>query len=244
VTIETHNVHLNASYAATRAGVKPGPHVLLSVTDTGCGMDLATQERAFEPFFTTKEKGKGTGLGLSTVFGIVKQHGGHVWLWSEPGRGATFKIYLPSVESPTTPAPPPPRGSVDTGSETILLVDDDEGVRRVTLSILTRAGYHVLVASSAAEALALHHEHPGSIHLLLTDVVMPLQSGPALAAELKALRPDLPVIYLSGYTDDAIVHHGLVDRGQAFLQKPIAPAVLTRKIREVLGKASPAPAPR
>jgi PAS domain S-box-containing protein len=213
-----------------------GSQVMLAVTDSGIGMDAATAARVFEPFFTTKGLGKGTGLGLSTVFGIVEQSGGSIQLFSEPGKGSTFKIYLPRV---TGTAPAGARGSVSPprasrGVETILLVEDDEQVRGVAHKILEMNGYRVIVAGSAREAIAASERHPEVIDLLLSDVVMPLMSGPELAKRLVLARPDLKVLCMSGYTDDSVMRHGVFEAKIAFLQKPITPLVLAAKVREVL----------
>jgi len=235
LTIQTERVEITPQHAVARAGLKSGAYVALTVRDTGVGMDQATQDRAFEPFFTTKAVSKGTGLGLSTVFGIVKQHGGHIELRSEIGNGTTFTIYLPRVEGISVAPGPRAQGPSAGGSETVLLVEDEAGVRGVILSILQRAGYEVLVASSGAEALERSSRHAGRIHLLLTDVVMPDMSGPALAAELTIQRADISILYMSGYADDAIALHGGPVQRRAFLQKPVTPETLTRKIREVLG---------
>ena len=236
LTIETSNVEIDEEYATTHVAVKPGSYVQLAVTDTGCGMDEQTRARLFEPFFTTKEKGKGTGLGLSTVYGIVKQSGGNVWVYSELGQGTTFKIYLPRELSATTamaikPSTAPMRS---TGTETILVVEDEEALRKVAKRGLEGAGYRVLTASDGHDALLVSAQHAGDIHLLLTDVVMPRMSGRAVAQELLKTRPTLKVVYMSGYTDDAIVHHGVLDAGTPFLAKPFTSADLTRKAREVL----------
>ena len=235
LTIETANVTLDETYAATHTVVQPGPYILLAVSDTGTGMDAAIKARAFEPFFTTKPKGKGTGLGLATVYGIVKQSGGYVWVYSEPGRGTTFKIYLPRVDAPVQPAQPPvaTTGSRQ-GSETILVVEDQDEVRRLTRRILEARGYRVLVAANGAAALRLAHEQRGSIHLLVTDVVMPGMSGRELGLLLAAAHPTMKVLYLSGYTDESIVRHGVLEPGVAFLQKPFTADVLACKVREVL----------
>ncbi|MEO6603263.1 MAG: PAS domain S-box protein, partial [Polyangiaceae bacterium] len=234
LTIETGNVELDAEYTREHPGAAPGPHVMLAVSDTGIGMDKATQARVFEPFFTTKEVGRGTGLGLSTVFGIAQQSGGSVWVYSEPGKGTTFKIYLPCVDAAIDAVSPEFAASALRGSETILLVEDQEQVRAVAKAILTRNGYHVLVAQHAAEARDLCRLHAEPIALLLTDVVMPQMSGAELAKQLLRKRPELKVLYMSGYTDDSVVRHGILESEMAFLQKPFTPETLTRKVREVL----------
>jgi two-component system cell cycle sensor histidine kinase/response regulator CckA len=237
LTIETSAVDLGDDYARAHANVKPGRYVLLAVSDTGCGMDAATQARIFEPFFTTKGLGKGTGLGLSTVFGIVKQAGGHVAVYSEAGRGATFKVYLPAVEAADRRAAATLAPVVRGGTETILLLEDDPTVRSFTGIALRAKGYTVLEASSAAAALTLAAEHPGSIDLLITDVVMPGMGGREAAERLGKVRPGLKVMYVSGYTDDAIVRHGVLEAETAFLQKPFSGSALAAKVRAVLDAA-------
>jgi CheY-like chemotaxis protein len=234
LTVEIANAVLDEAYANEHLGVKPGPHVLLAVSDTGTGMDPATQARIFEPFFTTKEKGKGTGLGLSTVFGIVQQTGGSIWVYSEIGRGTTFKVYLPSVDGAVDEAHVTVAPLTLRGSETILLVEDEEAVRAVACSILKRQGYRVLVAGNGGEALLHCERHTGAIDLLLTDVVMPQMSGPELAKRLAPTRPKMKVLCMSGYTDDAVVRHGALEPGISFIQKPFTPESLTRKVRELL----------
>jgi two-component system, cell cycle sensor histidine kinase and response regulator CckA len=233
VSIEVANVVLDEAYAETHLPAKAGAYVMLAITDTGSGMDKATQLRIFEPFFTTKDKGKGTGLGLSTVFGIVQQGGGHIWVSSEPSKGTTFEVYLPraaaEVDVPAAPAAP----TTLSGTETILVVEDEDPVRTVVVNVLQRHGYRVLSAPHADEALRLCAVHSGTIDLLLTDVVMPKTSGVELAKQLLAVRPAMKVLYMSGYTDDSVVRHGVT--GVAILQKPVTPASLSRKVREVLG---------
>jgi two-component system cell cycle sensor histidine kinase/response regulator CckA len=234
LTLETRNVDLDGEYTREHLGATPGPHVMLAVSDTGIGMDLATQARIFEPFFTTKEVGKGTGLGLSTVFGIAQQAGGSVGVYSEPGGGSTFKVYFPRVEAKTSTAAPTVERPSLRGSETVLLVEDQEQVRAVARGILKRTGYHVVVAASPYEALLLCESHRGPIHLLLTDVVMPEMSGAELAKRIAPSRPDMKVLFMSGYTDDSIVRHGVLESEMAFLQKPFTPESLARKVREVI----------
>jgi len=237
LTIETSNIDLDRSYAAQHpGGLEPGPYVMLTVTDTGCGMDAETQARIFEPFFTTKAQGKGTGLGLATVYGVVKQSGGFIWVYSEVGHGTTFKIHLPRVAATVEksfadqiqsgPAP---------GAETILFVEDEESVRELVRDYLGSIGYRVLEASDGVQALAVASAHQGPIHMLITDVVMPRLSGRELATRLALQRGDLKVLFISGYTDDSVFRHGVLEGGVAFLQKPFNLKALAQKIREVLG---------
>jgi PAS domain S-box-containing protein len=234
LTIETGTIELDESYAAEHLGARPGPHVLLAVSDTGTGMAPEIQARIFEPFFTTKEIGKGTGLGLSIVFGIAQRAGGSVWVYSEPGKGTTFKVYLPRSEA-TVEASSASRVPIALhGGETVLLAEDQEQVRAVAHGILRRHGYRVIVAQNPGEALLLCEAHSGPIHLLLTDVVMPHLSGADLARRIAVTRPETKVLFMSGYTDDSVVRHGVLEDGVAFLQKPFTPESLARKVREVL----------
>ncbi len=235
LTIETANTDLGEGYAEQHQAVVPGPYVMLAVSDTGNGMDETVKAKIFEPFFTTKEAGKGTGLGLATVYGIVKQSGGYIWLYSEPGQGATFKIYLPLVDAPRdAPVQAPALAGTVAGTETVLVSEDDALVLPLATELLTKLGYRVLAARHSTEALAVAHGHQGDIHLLVSDVVMPGGGGFQLAQQLLAERPGMKVLYMSGYTDEAVVRHGLLARGTNFLQKPFTPAVLARKVREVL----------
>jgi two-component system, cell cycle sensor histidine kinase and response regulator CckA len=240
LTLETANVDLDEEYAASHDGVVPGPHVMVAVTDSGCGMNEEVRSRLFEPFFTTKGPGKGTGLGLATVFGIVKQSGGNIRVYSEPGKGTTFRIYLPRVEKradkdrPSSEICKPSKGD-----EAILLVEDEASVRGVILSMLEGTGYSILSACNGDEALKICKERKGRIDLLLSDVVMPGISGREMATQLAKVHPETKVLFMSGYTDDAIQHHGVLEPGTAFIEKPFSQVKLTRKIREVLsGKTS------
>ena len=218
--------------------MNPGRYVMCSLSDTGVGMSLEVREHLFEPFFTTKEKGKGTGLGLSTVYGIVKQSGGNIWAYSEPDKGATFKIYLPRVDEPLKEIRERfLSDEIPRGSETILTVEDEEKVRKLTVQILKGQGYTVLEASHGEEAMKVANKHSGNrIHLLLTDVVMPGISGSELAKSLGLLLPKMKVLYMSGYTDNAIVHHGVLDEEVNYIQKPFTVDALARKVREVLDR--------
>ncbi len=245
LTIETANVELDKNYTAQHAVVEPGPYVMLTVTDTGCGMDAKTQARIFEPFFTTKEQGKGTGLGLATVYGVTKQSGGCIWVYSEIGHGTTFKIYLPKVTEKVKelaaakmiPAPA-------SGSETILFVEDEQSVRELVREYLSAQGYGVLEASDGVQALDIAAAHPGVIQLLITDVVMPRLSGRELANQIATAGRDLKVLYISGYTDDSIFRHGVLEGGMEFLQKPFNLRTLAQKIREILDSEPATPALR
>jgi two-component system cell cycle sensor histidine kinase/response regulator CckA len=237
LTIETRNVDLDAAYAAEHRTVVPGPYVVIAVSDTGTGMSTETQSHIFEPFFTTKEVGKGTGLGLATVYGIVKQSGGSIWVYSELGHGTTIKVYLPRVDEPPEPLAAPGLANPERlrGTETILLVEDEPAVRAVARQILARQGYTVLEAPDGPAALAMF-AGGGRVDLILTDVVMPGMSGRTLADQLATRWPGVRVLYMSGYTDDAIVRHGMLEPGLAYLQKPFRPDALVRKVREVLNR--------
>lgn len=239
LTIQTANTYLDEEYARQHVAVLPGAYVMLAVSDNGSGMDESTQARIFEPFFTTKEQGKGTGLGLSTVYGIVKQSQGNIWVYSEVGLGTTFKIYLPQVEGQAEKIQLSENTkSLAPGTETLLLVEDDDMVRAIARVILTSAGYTVLEAADGEKALALCREHQGIIHLMLTDVVMPRISGRALADQVKELRPDIGILFMSGYTEEAIIHHGVLNEGINFMEKPFTPETLTQKVRAVLNSSA------
>ena len=235
LTIATANVTLDDAYARLHPGVSPGAYAMVSVSDNGHGMTREVQARAFEPFFTTRTTGQGTGLGLATVHGIVKQSGGHIWLYSEPGQGTTFKIHLPredapaEKETPAAAAAPPPRGS-----ETVLLVEDEDSLREIVRECLEDAGYTVLDAGSGARALEASASHSGPLHLVITDVVMPGMGGREVVERLQAARPQVRALYMSGYTDDAMVLHGVMVADMAFLQKPFSAAALAAKVRQVL----------
>lgn len=236
LTIETDNIELDEEYARTHADAHTGPHVMIAMTDTGTGMDAQTVKRIFEPFFTTKDVGKGTGLGLSTVYGIVKQSGGNIWVYSEPGRGTTFKIYLPRAEeSVSAKARSGSRPPVPLGQGRILVVEDDKDVRNLIQTVLESGGYTVIAAGNPQDAMAACERHAGEIRLLLTDVVMPGMGGRELAEKLLARWPAMKVVFMSGYTDNAIVHHGVLDPGLHFIEKPILPKVLLERIAGFLG---------
>jgi two-component system, cell cycle sensor histidine kinase and response regulator CckA len=234
ITVETHNVDLDEAYAQQHPGVPPGPYVLLAITDTGCGMDETVRSQIFEPFFTTKEPGKGTGLGLATVFGVVKQSAGHLEVYSEVDHGTTFKIYLPRLEQEAPEQQRAETLKTPSGTETVLLAEDEESVRALARLALQSHGFAVVEARDGQEALVVCQRQDQTIHLLVTDVVMPKISGRQLVDQVLALRPGLKVLYLSGYTDDAVVRHGVVEAGVPFLQKPFTPTMLVRKVREVL----------
>jgi two-component system, cell cycle sensor histidine kinase and response regulator CckA len=234
--IETGNVDLDDMYVLSHPDASPGPHVLLTVSDTGHGMDAATVARVFEPFFTTKEPGKGTGLGLASVYGIVKASGGHVGIYSEPGRGTTFKIYLPRTEHAASapPAPPGPEASRPMSSETVLLLEDESALRDVIREVLQEDGYTVIDGPEPEDAMAAAERHSGRIHLLLTDLVMPRLSGVQAAERVRAARPDVKILYMSGYTPAGAEHQAFLPEGHAYLQKPFSMDALLRKVRDTL----------
>ncbi len=235
LTVETHAVELTEEQCLGQPGGKPGRYSMVAVTDNGVGMDQATTARIFEPFFTTKETGKGTGLGLAMVYGFVKSSGGYISVYSEPGHGTTFKVYFPEIQEPVSsaqslPGDTKPRG----GNETVLLVEDDDGVRALTRHVLQKLGYTVLAASNGSDAILLAQEHQGTIHLLVTDVVMPHMGGRQVAERVEQIRPGIKVLFCSGYTDDAVVRHGVLESHVAFIQKPYSAALLAHKVRDVL----------
>ena len=236
LTIETQNMYLDKEYGKTHADILPGWYVMLAVRDTGHGMDGETRKHIFEPFFTTKEKGKGTGLGLSTIYGIVKQSGGYVWVYSELNKGTSFKIYFPRIDEVEKDKKNiPEKGKSLTGSETILIVEDEEIVRELIYESLNKFGYDLIEAENGKKALqCCKTDSEKPIQLLITDVIMPDIGGSELAKKLEKLKPDMKVLFISGYTDDAIVHHGVLDEGVAFLQKPFSPQTLVKKVREIL----------
>ncbi len=235
IIIETQNVYLEDTYARDHIAVTPGHYVMLSVSDTGIGMTADVQAQVFDPFFTTKKKGMGTGLGLSTVYGIVKQSKGNIWVYSEPGKGTTFKVYLPRVEKSASGTVQEDKDAkVLTGSETILIVEDDEQVRKLAVRSLKWYGYSTLAASNGEKAIEVAGKHSEPIHLLLTDVVMPGISSKEMVKRLKSSRPEMKVLYMSGYTDNAIIHHEVLDPSTGFLSKPFRREALGRKVRKVL----------
>jgi CheY-like chemotaxis protein len=235
ITIDTANVTVDADFAANLPGILPGRHVRLRVSDTGTGMDKITLERAFEPFFTTKPKGEGTGLGLATIYGIVTQAGGQVQLYSEPGLGTTISVMLPATDETPTVVPLPSTPAIPTGGhETILVVEDEAALREVTGRMLCRNGYTVLSAEDGANALELSTRYNGGIDLLLTDVIMPRMLGPDVAARMVALRPEIRVLYISGYAQPVLGAHGTLEPGVALLEKPFTERTLLAKVREVL----------
>jgi len=235
LTIETGSVQLDEAFSAKELGVKPGPHVTISITDTGTGMDKETQSHLFEPFFTTKERGRGTGLGLATAYGIIRQSGGAIGMISELGKGTTARIYLPLVELKAEPhVEPDAPVAARSGAETILLIEDEARVRKLIVGLLRGRGYKVLEAARSDEAIRLARAHKGPIHLAVVDVVMPEMSGPEVIRHIAERRPEMRVLFISGYTDEAIVHHKIGETGAAFLSKPFLPEALARKVREVL----------
>jgi CheY-like chemotaxis protein len=240
--IETANAELDERYAQIRPEVVPGHYAMVAVSDTGCGMDRVTQARIFEPFFTTKEPGKGAGLGLATAYGIIKQSNGYIYVYSEPGHGTTFKVYLPLTEvaaaTPASDPSPPPRGA-----ETVLLVEDEEGIRNLLNATLKEQGYTVLSAAHGNEALEIATKFDRPIDLLLTDVVMPEMGGRALAEHVARSHPEVKILFMSGYTDDMVMRHGVLQAEVEFLQKPYTLVSLLRKIRAVLDSGTTRIAP-
>jgi CheY-like chemotaxis protein len=238
--IETKNVEVDALYARLRS-MRPGSYAMLALSDTGHGMDEDTKARIFEPFFTTKERGKGTGLGLSIVYGIVQQAGGTILVYSEPGQGATFKVYVPLVRQEAEAAAEAlPAASPKTGTETVLIVEDERALRELVAEVLAAAGYTVLEAQTGTEAILISKGHAGPIHVLLTDLVMPEMSGRDLAEKIGLSRPSMKVLYMSGYTDDAVLRHGTLESDHAFIQKPFTEDGVLGKLRQVLDHPLPA----
>jgi CheY-like chemotaxis protein len=237
--IETADAELDAAYVAQHRGATIGSHVLIAVSDSGSGIDAETRAHLFEPFFTTKPKGRGTGLGLATVYGIVKQNSGSIWVYSEPGKGSTFKIFLPVATVATESLAPPVEQRRFHGNETVLVVEDQPEVRELIEKTLRRYGYSVLVAANGQETLAAAHAYDGPIDLMLTDVVLPGVTGREVAQQVLADRPSIRVLYMSGYTEDAVHHHGVLGPGRAFIPKPFTGEVLVRTVREVLDAEEP-----
>ena len=238
ITIETGNVRLDENYVRTHLGVKPGDFVMIAMSDSGHGMDSATRQRIFEPFFTTKMQGRGTGLGLATVYGMVKQAGGDIWVYSEVGQGTTFKLYFPRVDEAASDAEAAVVEKSAPGGETVLVVEDEQAVRELTVKMLQQLGYVVLAASSGPAAIEIARACAGTLSLLVTDVVMPEMSGRQVADQLLAIHPAVKVLYLSGYTENTVIHHGVLDSGVDFLPKPFSREALGRKVREILGKTA------
>jgi two-component system cell cycle sensor histidine kinase/response regulator CckA len=237
ITIETANATIDKDYCANHAGFAPGQYAMLAISDDGCGMEAAALDNIFEPFFTTKEMGKGTGLGLATVYGIVKQNNGFINVYSEKGKGSTFKVYLPRHESRKDATPEETEAELVPGSgETILVVEDEISVLRLADRMLTGLGYNILAAESPGEALTLVENHTDEIHLLITDVVLPDMNGRDLAEKIKASRPTMKILYMSGYTANVIAHRGILDRGVQFLPKPFSERELSVKVSNTLGK--------
>jgi CheY-like chemotaxis protein len=237
ITIGTDSETFDEAYCVDHPGVLPGKYILLTVSDNGCGMDEETQSHLFEPFFTTKEMGKGTGLGLATVYGVVKQNNGSISVNSEPGKGTTFRIYLPQHRTKEVSQPEmETRGPTERGHETILLVEDEPAILEMTTMMLERAGYAVLAAGTPGEAIRFATEHVGVIHLLMTDVVMPEMNGRDLAKNILSVYPRLKCLFMSGYTADVIAHRGTLDEGINFIEKPFSKAELAAKVREVLDR--------
>ncbi len=235
LTVETYGVELDEEQCRAVPDCKPGHYSVLAVTDTGVGMDKTVTDHIFEPFFTTKEPGKGTGLGLAMVYGFAKTSGGHISVYSEPGHGTTFKLYFPQVQERVASGKPAPGvGKQPRGDETVLLVEDDDAVRTLTRHILQNCGYTVLEASNGRDAVRLAEGRQGPIHLLVTDVVMPYMGGRQVAERLAAMKPGIKVLYCSGYTDDTVIRHGILEKGTAFVQKPYSPVLLAQKVRDVL----------
>ena len=231
--IKTVDLDLDGTYSDHHGRIRTGPHVLLAVSDTGCGISEQVQARLFEPFFTTKDKG--TGLGLATVYGIVKQSGGDIWVYSELDRGTSFKIYLPRVDQPAEPRKKDSTRILPRkGTETVLLAEDSDVVRRLLRELLLRSGYRLIEARHGEEAIQLSQDHDGPIDLLITDMVMPRMNGRELAAKLAPLRPRMKILYISGYTEEAIIRNGVLDPGTSFLEKPFSPDTLARRVRELL----------
>jgi len=239
LTLETANVDVTEDFACQHPGMKPGPYVVLAVRDTGCGMDAETQAHIYEPFFTTKEEGKGTGLGLATVYGIVKQSGGYISAESAPGQGSTFRVYFPRLEAPAVMREAEPDVALRAlGTATILVVEDEENLRSLVRGVLESRGYQVLEAASGEDALNFCAQYRGEIDLLVTDVVMPKMSGPDLATRLLVERPEIKILYMSGYADRNVVLHGVRDTHHAYLAKPFSPEALGNKVRQVLDSPS------